>query len=91
MENKAPALNALPKKARILIIIAIVVPAVVAFIFTEMQWYPATIIIEKISDENGVFRMKHAILLNMAALMLGELAIILPILLIKKLFFNKKQ
>lgn len=88
---ETPTLNTLPKKARILIILAIAVPAIVAFIFTEMQWYPATIIIEKISDENGMFRMKSAILLNMGALMLGELAILLPVLLIKKIFSKQKN
>jgi hypothetical protein len=90
METKTPGLNSLPKKAKILIILAIGIPAVVALIFTEMQWYPATIIIEKLADEKGLFPMKRAILLNMAALMLCELAVILPVLVIKKLFFEKK-
>ena len=88
--EKKPGLDSLPKKAKLLIVLAIVVPAVVAYIFTEMQWYPATIMIEKLADENGLFRMKRAILFNMGALMICELAILVPVLIIKNLFFKKK-
>lgn len=89
-ENETPALHTLPKKARIIIAAAIMVPAAVAFIFTQMQWYPATITIEWLTDETGYFPLKKAILINIGALLLAELVVVLFILLIKKLFFNKK-
>jgi hypothetical protein len=89
MENKSGEPISIPKKAKVLIIVAILFPVVLGGIFTLLQWYPATIIIEKMADENGQFSLKSAILINSGILMLVELVVVLIVLLIKKVFFKK--
>ena len=81
----------IPQKVKIIIALAIAVPAVVAVIFTLMQRWPATYAIDYMADADGNFPMKATILINWGALMIAELLLLLPVLLIKKLFFKGKQ
>ena len=90
METQKTGLDAIQGKLKIAFVFALVIPAIVAFIFTEMQWYPATIIAEYMADEKGYFSLKSVVLMNTGVLLLGELVILLIILAIKQLFFRKK-
>ena len=81
----------IPKKVKIIIALAIGIPAAVAVIFTLMQRWPATYAINYMADANGNFPMKATILINCVALLIAELLLLLPVLLIKKAFFNKRQ
>lgn len=40
------------------------IPAIIAFIFTQMQWYPATYAIDWLTDEKGEFSFKLAVAIN---------------------------
>lgn len=44
--------------------LALAIPAVLAFIFTEMQWYPATYAIDWLTDDKGEFSFKLAVAIN---------------------------
>lgn len=49
------------------------VPLVLSYLFTEMQWYPATYVIEWLTDESGMFRFKTAVVLNWALFLIPVL------------------
>lgn len=40
------------------------IPAVVSFIFTQIQWHPATYAIDWLTDEKGEFSFKLAFAIN---------------------------
>jgi len=81
----------IPQKVKIIIVLAIGIPAAVAVIFTLTQRWPATYAIDYMADGDGTFPMKTTILINWCALMIAELVLLLPILLIKKRFFKKGE
>ena len=74
-------------RMRRVILIAIGVPFAIAFVATELRWAPAMILVNKIGP--GEMTMKKAILCNWGALMLAELALLLPVALIVS-FFRKR-
>ncbi len=80
----------LPQSAKIIIALAIALPAAAAIIFTIKQWYPATYAINYMSDTGGTFPLKATILINWGALMLAELVLLMPVIFIKKIFLKKK-
>jgi hypothetical protein len=63
MNNTTPDPEALARVKKILGI-ALGIPAVIAFIFTQMQWYPATYAIDWLTDEKGEFSFKLAFAIN---------------------------
>ncbi len=52
------------------------IPLAIAALFTTMQWYPATYIIDKLADADGTFSLKLAIVLNWAILMIPFIIIL---------------
>ncbi len=78
----------LPLKVKLVIGAAIGLPLAVSVVCTLAQCFPANYAIDYLSEPDGTFPVKAAILLNWILFMLAELPIIIVIGLIKKLVFN---
>jgi hypothetical protein len=73
---------------KILIVTAIGLPLVISLFCTLSQCFPATYAIDYLTEEDGTFSVKVAVMINWLLFMLAELPIIIVIGLIKKLVFN---
>ena len=71
------------------IVLAITVPVVLAVILTVAQIYPATYAIGWLTNEDGEFPLKAAILLNAVLALLIVLALAIVALVFKLLFIRK--
>lgn len=78
MSNATPIAPEAMQRLRKIVLIVLGVPAAVAFVFTQMQWYPATIVIRKLADADGLFSMRRAVVYNWGILLLAELVLLLP-------------
>lgn len=73
-------------KLVLFVTIAIVTPAILAVLFTLNQWTPATYVIDYLSDVEGYFPVKKAIIMNWGLGMILELPLIVAASVFKKLF-----
>lgn len=75
----------LPPYFKPFLTIVCVIPLVLSFLFTEMQWYPATYVIEWLADESGMFSFRFALVLNWVLFLIPVLVVgILVLPLIKR-------
>ena len=81
----------LPPYFRPMLIIILGMPLVASIIFTGQQWYPATFVINWLSNERGEYPPKTAILLNYILILLPFLAILLVLLGLKHLLFKSRS
>lgn len=81
----------LPPMAKKIITIAIGLPFAISVVCTLTQSFPATYVIEYLTEADGTFPLKAAILLNWGLFMLAEFPLIIVIALIKKLMFDKSS
>lgn len=81
----------LPKYFKPLLAIIFGIPLIIAILFTEKQWPPATYAISWLTGKDGKFPEKTAILLNFVILLLGVLVIALVLLMFKKIFIRPKS
>lgn len=81
----------IPKAFVVLLVAVMAVPFTAAIVCTMMQRYPATYAIQMVSNGDGTYNMKAAILLNFIFFMIPVIALVFMAAIIKKLFVKKKE
>lgn len=69
----------------------LIVPVFPAIILTLLQIYPATIGIEWLADEHGVYSVKAAVFVNVALFILGAFVISLPLLIANRIYYERHK
>ena len=77
--------NAIPARFKTTLTIVLGLPLLISVIFTSAQLYPATYAIDWLTNEEGEFSLKAAIILNFVLMMLPLLIMLLIAVLLKKL------
>lgn len=72
----------IPEKFKLVALVILGLPMAVSYVFTTMQWYPATYVIDKLTDADGKFSLRSAVVINWAIMMLAELVLLVPAALI---------
>lgn len=79
------------RKLLVFVAIALLTPAILAVVFTLNQRPPATYVIDYLSDAEGYFPLKKAIIMNWGLGMILELPLIMIASILKKRFFKEQE
>jgi hypothetical protein len=78
-----------PELVKKIIAIVLVVPFAISFVFCKLQWYPATYVIDWMTDENGTYPLRSTTILCWILMMVPILVVLLLAVVVKKIFIKK--
>ena len=90
MENQKQALQLSPRFKQLLVAM-LGIPMAVSFLFTWMQWYPATYVINRIVGEDGTFSFKMAVFYNWVLLVVPLFIVTVIVLVIFKTIQRRRK